>query len=99
MKTGLEGLKDSPSAQKLLDESGALKISFKRGDVADPSTVLRARESIKEYLSGIDPEQVKALNLKAPEEYRALLKKMVSDLFPDGGDIELKNLTSASQNG
>ncbi|MGO9370691.1 MAG: hypothetical protein ACLQBD_01165 [Syntrophobacteraceae bacterium] len=48
------------------------------------------RQQIQSYLQGIKPEEIKALKLKSPKEYRAVLKSMVRKLFPEGADIQFR---------
>jgi hypothetical protein len=96
IKAKLDQILDNPAMRVLREETGGisgskpLSITFKRGDVTSPKETLRTREKLRAYLSGIDPEQVKALKLKSPEEYKAFLRKMVDDLFPDGGDLQFR---------
>jgi hypothetical protein len=56
----------------------------------EKASALKDRQSIREYLDGLEPQQVKALKLDSPEEYRAVLVGMVEKLFPEGADIRFR---------
>jgi hypothetical protein len=60
------------------------------GSSPDIHLSLAERKDVREYLESLQPEKVKALKNKSPDEYRAILKSMVRKLFPDGADIQFR---------
>jgi hypothetical protein len=51
---------------------------------------LTDRPQLRKYLESIDPEGVKALKFSNPDQYLAVLKNMVSELFPEGADLRFR---------
>jgi hypothetical protein len=48
---------------------------------------LEDRPQLRAYLESINPEEVKALKYTEPDRYLAVLKDMVSELFPEGTEL------------
>jgi hypothetical protein len=48
---------------------------------------LEDRPQLRAYLESINPEEVRAMKYRDPDQYLAVLKDMVSELFPEGAEL------------
>ncbi|MDK2957903.1 MAG: hypothetical protein PWQ57_3401 [Desulfovibrionales bacterium] len=80
----------TPRAYSVYDKDG-LTVTFDRElTPVEMEAVLGDRMKLREYLNGMDGQEVRALKGKSPEEYYAVLEKMVQELFPDGADLKFR---------
>jgi hypothetical protein len=68
----------------IYNDSRSIKVeAVKTGELFS----LEDRPQLRAYLESINPEEIRALKLKDPDQYLAVLKDMVSELFPEGGEL------------
>jgi hypothetical protein len=86
--------KDIPDAfirdierETIYNDSRSVKVeAVKTGE----SFSLEDRPQLRAYLESLNPEEIKALKYADPDQYLAVLKDMVSELFPEGADLRFR---------
>lgn len=81
----------SAMVKELYNDDRTLKVSIYKDEAKAGDTILSDRKALTKFLSGIDPEAVKALKLESPERYVATLRNIVQTVFPDGADIRFRS--------
>ncbi|MFZ5427899.1 MAG: hypothetical protein ACOZEN_13070 [Thermodesulfobacteriota bacterium] len=81
----------SAMVKELYNDDRTLKVTIYKNEAESNSGLLKDRAALKEFLSGIKPEEVTALKLKSPEEYYSTLQSIVEKFFPEGAGIKFRS--------